>query len=37
MEKIGESIKHWSARMLSYDGSVQLIKSVMFGIAKYWM
>lgn len=30
-------IKHWTARMLSYAGRVQLIKSVTFALINYWL
>lgn len=30
-------IIHWSTKLLSYVGNVQLIKSVTFSIANYWM
>ncbi|XP_019242573.1 PREDICTED: uncharacterized protein LOC109222707 [Nicotiana attenuata] len=36
VEKITERIRCWSARMLSYSGRVQLIKSVLFGVQTYW-
>ncbi|XP_056688471.1 uncharacterized protein [Spinacia oleracea] len=36
IEKIVARIKCWSARLLSYDGRLQLIKSVLFGIQLYW-
>lgn len=34
--KITERVNCWSARMLSYSGRIQLIKSVLFGIQIYW-
>ncbi|XP_019256292.1 PREDICTED: uncharacterized protein LOC109234680 [Nicotiana attenuata] len=36
MEKITERVNCWSAKMLSYSGRVQLIKSVIFGMQTYW-
>ncbi|XP_019232463.1 PREDICTED: uncharacterized protein LOC109213163 [Nicotiana attenuata] len=36
VEKITERVRCWSARMLSYSGRVQLIKSVLFGVQTYW-
>ncbi|XP_019258259.1 PREDICTED: uncharacterized protein LOC109236523 [Nicotiana attenuata] len=36
VERITERVNCWSARMLSYSGRVQLIKSVLFGIQTYW-
>ncbi|XP_019228498.1 PREDICTED: uncharacterized protein LOC109209643 [Nicotiana attenuata] len=36
VEKITERVNCWSARMLSYSGRLQLIKSVLFGIQTYW-
>lgn len=30
-------IKHWSTKLLSYVGRIQLIKSVTFAISNYWM
>lgn len=29
--------RHWSARLLSYGGRVQLIRSILFVVANYWM
>ncbi|KAI5405158.1 hypothetical protein KIW84_052077 [Lathyrus oleraceus] len=37
VEKIVASVKHWSARLLSFAGTVQLIKSIIFSIANNWM
>lgn len=37
IEKIVARIKHWSARMLSYAGRCQLIKSVLFAISDFWL
>ncbi|XP_059306207.1 uncharacterized protein LOC132057598 [Lycium ferocissimum] len=36
VEKITDRIKCWSAKLLSYAGRLQLIKSVVFGIQNYW-
>lgn len=30
-------VNHWRTKLLSYVGRVQLIKSVTFSIANYWM
>ncbi|XP_058764404.1 uncharacterized protein LOC131637850 [Vicia villosa] len=37
VEKILSRLHHWSTRMLSYAGRVQLVKAVGFAIANYWM
>ncbi|XP_058750883.1 uncharacterized protein LOC131623906 [Vicia villosa] len=37
IEKILVRIKHWTAKLLTYAGRLQLIKSVSFSIANYWM
>ncbi|XP_058757124.1 uncharacterized protein LOC131630357 [Vicia villosa] len=37
IEKITARIHHWSARLLSYAGRCQLIKSVLFSISAFWM
>lgn len=37
IEKMLARLKHWSTRLLSYVGRVQLLKSVIFSIANYWM
>lgn len=36
IQKILSRITCWSARLLSYAGRIQLIKSVLFGIQIYW-
>lgn len=36
VEKITERIRCWSAKCLSYDGRIKLIKSVIFGMQTYW-
>lgn len=30
-------IKHWSARLLSYAGRLQLINSISFALTNYWL
>ncbi|CAK8573977.1 unnamed protein product [Lathyrus sativus] len=37
IDKIMSRVNHWSAKLLSYAGRAQLIKSVTFTIANYWM
>ncbi|XP_058784180.1 uncharacterized protein LOC131658948 [Vicia villosa] len=37
VDKITSRIRHWSAKMLSYAGRVQLVRSVIGSIAQYWM
>lgn len=36
MEKITSKVKCWSAKLLSYAGRTQLIKSILFGVQAYW-
>ncbi|XP_019225236.1 PREDICTED: uncharacterized protein LOC109206830 [Nicotiana attenuata] len=36
IEKITDRVRCWSARLLSYFGRLQMIKSVLFGIQTYW-
>ena len=36
IDKMVSKIKHWSSRLLSYSGRVQLIKSVLFAVQNYW-
>ncbi|XP_060177863.1 uncharacterized protein LOC132607802 [Lycium barbarum] len=36
VEKVTERIQCWSAKLLSYAGRLQLIKSVVFGLQTYW-
>ncbi|KAH0707403.1 hypothetical protein KY290_011959 [Solanum tuberosum] len=36
IEKIIAKVTCWSAKLLSYAGRVQLIKSVLFGVQAYW-
>lgn len=35
--RITAQIKHWTAKLLSYAGRLQLVKSVISGIAAYWL
>lgn len=37
IDKITRRIHHWTAKLLSYAGRVQLIKSFICSIAQYWM
>lgn len=37
IDKIVARIRHWSARLLSYGGRLQLIKSVLFAVTNYWL
>jgi hypothetical protein len=37
IERIVERIHSWSAKLLSHAGRVQLIRSVIFAVANYWM
>ncbi|XP_058767357.1 uncharacterized protein LOC131641049 [Vicia villosa] len=37
IDKILSRIQHWSARLLSHAGRVQLVKVVGFAIANYWL
>lgn len=36
VEKTTTKIRYWSAKLLSYVGRIQLIKSVIFGVQTYW-
>lgn len=36
VEKIVARVKSWAAKLLSYAGSLQLVKTVLFGIQVYW-
>ena len=36
VEKITARITSWSAKLLSYAGRLQLIKSVLFSLQNYW-
>lgn len=36
IEKIAARVKCWSAKFISYDGRLQLIKSTLFGVQAYW-
>ncbi|XP_058739152.1 uncharacterized protein LOC131611042 [Vicia villosa] len=37
VDKITSRIRHWSSKMLSYAGRVQLVRSVIGSITQYWM
>ncbi|KAL5146890.1 putative ribonuclease H protein [Glycine soja] len=37
IDKIVGKIKHWTARLLSYAGRLQLVNSVMFALTNYWL
>ncbi|XP_058725823.1 uncharacterized protein LOC131597127 [Vicia villosa] len=37
IDRITSRITHWSSRLLSYAGKVQLVKSVCFSTANYWL
>lgn len=37
VDKLVSRITHWSSRLLSYAGRLQLIKSVLYAITSYWM
>lgn len=37
IDKIVGGIKHWSAKLLSYAGRIQLVKSISFVITNYWL
>lgn len=37
IEKITGRLRHWTTKLLSYAGRLQLIKSVLFGISLYWL
>ena len=37
IDKIVDRAKHWSMRMLSYAGRLQLLKSISFAITNYWL
>ncbi|CAI8595558.1 unnamed protein product [Vicia faba] len=30
-------IQHWTAKLLSYAGRLQLVQSILFSIANYWL
>lgn len=36
VDKIVSKFKHWSSRFLSYDGKIELIRSVIGGITSFW-
>ncbi|CAK8544456.1 unnamed protein product [Lathyrus sativus] len=37
VDKLLSRITHWSSRLLSYAGRLQLIKTVLYAITSYWM
>lgn len=37
IDKIVARTRHWTARLLSYAGRIQLVKSITLAIAQYWM
>ncbi|XP_058754826.1 uncharacterized protein LOC131627957 [Vicia villosa] len=37
IEKIVSRINHWTSRLLSYAGRIQLVKSVIVATTQYWM
>ncbi|XP_058765820.1 uncharacterized protein LOC131639335 [Vicia villosa] len=37
VKKIVGRITHWRARILSYAGKIQLLKSITFAVTNYWM
>jgi hypothetical protein len=37
VDRIVDRIRNWSAKLLSYAGRLQLIKSVIFAVTNYWM
>lgn len=37
IDKIVDRAKHWSTRLLSYAGRLQLLKSISFAITNYWL
>lgn len=37
IDKIVGKIKHWTARLLSYAGRLQLVNRVMFALTNYWL
>ncbi|KAK9668990.1 hypothetical protein RND81_13G101200 [Saponaria officinalis] len=36
LAKIQNSVQHWSSKILSYAGKIQLLNSVIFGLESYW-
>ncbi|KAL6505387.1 hypothetical protein OROGR_025204 [Orobanche gracilis] len=36
LEKMVGKIQHWTSRLLSYGGRIQLIQSVLFAVQQYW-
>lgn len=37
VDKIVQRICHWTSKLLTYAGRLQLIKSISFALANYWM
>ncbi|CAK8535664.1 unnamed protein product [Lathyrus sativus] len=37
VDKIVARIHHWSSRLLSYVGRIQLVKSIAYAMVQYWM
>lgn len=37
IDKIVDRVKHWTSKLLSYAGRIQLVKSITSAIAMYWM
>ncbi|XP_058732787.1 uncharacterized protein LOC131604359 [Vicia villosa] len=37
IEKILQRMTHWTSKMLSYAGRIQLVKSISMAITQYWM
>jgi hypothetical protein len=37
IDRIVDRIRNWSAKLLSYAGRLQLIRSVIFAVTNYWM
>lgn len=37
VDSIVSCIRHWSVRLLSMAGRVQLIKSVLFAVSNFWL
>ncbi|XP_058776403.1 uncharacterized protein LOC131650721 [Vicia villosa] len=37
VDRILAKIQHWTAKLLSYAGRYQLIRSVLFGVTSYWL
>lgn len=37
IDKMMSRLNHWSTRLLTYVGRIQLIRSVLFSIANFWL